>query len=107
MVRIYPMSAFIDDYGITIEIETEIGLLTLLTNFPRRNKYITIRSICSLEIKPEGRLEYGEDKQPVRAYTRYLPKFIHRILMKVEKGMLYDLTTWEVVNKYRREHGGT
>ena len=100
------MSAFIDDYGITLEIETEIGLLILLTNFPRRNKYITIRSICSLEIKPGKRLGY-EDKQPVRAYTRSLPKFIHRILMKIEKGVLYNLTTWEVVNKYRREHGGT
>ena len=104
MVKIYWDELFIDDYGLMINMETNLGLITLLTNFPRCNKYITLRLICALEIKPGINIEHLETPKP---HFRDIQTFIHRLLMKVEEGVLYprDMVTRKVIDEYRRKYG--
>ena len=105
MVKVYQKEVFVGDYGLTIYLETEVGLITLLTNFPRINKWIGLRSICSLEIEPGIRIESTEE---MRLHVRNINEFIHRVMMKIEDGVLYsDPVTKEVIDRYRRENYGT
>ena len=104
MVKILYKSMFIDDYGITVNLETDIGLITFFTNFPRRNKWIVWRSVCALEIKPGVAIEHLET--PDLLHIRDIQSFTHRLLMKVGESVLYpkDLVTWKVIDEYRRKY---
>ena len=104
MVKILYESVFVDDYGITVNLETDLGLITFFTNFPRRNKWIVWRSVCALEIKPGVTIEHLETPD---LHIRNIQTFIHLLLMKVEEGVLYpkDLVTRRVIDEYRRKHG--
>ena len=104
MVKIFGESVFVGDYGLTINIETGIGLITILTNYPRRNKYITLRSVCALEIKPGINIEHLET---LDFHVRDIQTFTHQFLMKVGEGVLYpkDEVTKRVISEYRSKHG--
>jgi hypothetical protein len=104
MVKIFYEFVFVDDYGITVNLETNLGLITFFTNYPRRNKLITWRSVCALEIKPGINIEPLETPKP---HFRDIQTFIHRLLMKVEEGVLYpkDEVTKRVISEYRSKHG--
>jgi len=104
MVKIFYEFVFVDDYGLTIYMETEIGLITILTDYPRRNKYITVRSVCALEIKPGIGIEHLET---IDFHVRDIQTFIHQLLMKVGEDVLYpkDEVTRRVISEYRRKHG--
>ena len=104
MVKILNESVFVDDYGITVNLETDLGLITFLTNFPRRNKWIGWRSVCVLEIKPGISMELLETPD---LHIRDIQTFTHQLLMKVKEGVLYpkDLVTRMVIDKYRKKHG--
>ena len=105
MVKILYKSMFVDDYGITVNLETDLGLITFFTNFPRRNKWIVWRSVCALEIKPGVTIEHLET--PDLLHIRDIQSFTHRLLMKVGEGVLYskDEVTKNVISEYRRKHG--
>ena len=104
MVKISYESVFVDDYGIMVNLETDLGLITFFTNFPRRNKWIGWRSVCSLEIKLRVTIEHIETPD---LHIRNIQIFTHQLLMKVEEGVLCprDLLTRWVIDKYRKEHG--
>lgn len=104
MVKILCKSMFVDDYGITVNLETDLGLITFFTNFPRRNKWIVWRSVCALEIKPGVTIEHLET--PDLLHIRNIQSFTHRLLMKVGESVLYpkDLVTWKVIDEYRRKY---
>ena len=106
MVKIFYKFVFVDDYGLTINMETGIGLITILTNYPRRNKYITLRSVCALEIKPGIGIEHLET---LDFHVRDIQTFTHQLLMKVGKGVLYpkDEVTKKVISEYRRKNYDT
>ena len=106
MVKILYESVFVDDYGITVNLETDLGLITFFTNFPRRNKWIVWRSVCALEIKPGATIERLETPD---LHIRDIQTFTHQLLMKVEEGVLYpkDEVTKRVISEYRRKHGRT
>ena len=97
---------FVGDYGLTIDVETDLGLITILTNYPRRNKYITLRSVCALEIKPGIEIEHLET---LDFHVRDIQTFTHQLLMKVEEGVLYpkDEVTKRVIDEYRKENHDT
>ena len=100
MVRVFKGDVFAGDYGLTIKVETEIGLITLLTYFPRHNKWIGIRDVYDLYINPKEKIEYPTSPN---LHIRNLQSFLHRILMK-EGLMTDDLTTVRIINKYRRKY---
>ena len=104
MVKIFYEYVFVDDYGLTINMETDIGLIMFFTNYPRRNKYITLRSVCALEIKPGIGIEHLET---IDFHVRDIQTFIHQLLMKVEEDVLYskDEVTKRVISEYRSKHG--
>ena len=104
MVKIFYEFVFVDDYGITVNLETNLGLITFFTNYPRRNKYITLRSVCALEIKPRIKIEHLET---LDFHVRDIQTFTHQLLMKVEEGVLYpkDEVTKRVILEYRSKHG--
>ena len=106
MVKIFYEFVFVDDYGIVVKLETDIRLITFFTNYPRRNKWIGWRSICSLEIKPENKIKHLET---LNFHVRDIQTFTHQLLMKVEEGVLYpkDEVTKRVISEYRnrRKHG--
>ena len=106
MVRIFYEFVFVDDYGITVNLETDIGLITFFTNYPRRNKWIGWRSVCSLEIKPGIKIEHLET---LDFHVRDIQTFIHQLLMKVKEGVLYpkDEVTKRVIDEYRKENHDT
>ena len=103
MVKIFYEFVFVDDYGITVNLETDIGLITFFTNYPRRNKWIGWRSVCALEIKPGIGIEHLE---ALDFHVRDIQIFTHQLLMKVEEGVLYpkDEVTKRVISEYRRKH---
>ena len=104
MVKIFYEFVFVDDYGITVNLETDIGLITFFTNFPRRNKYITLRSVCTLEIKPGIKIEHLET---LDFHVRDIQTFTHQLLMKIKEDVLYpkDEVTKRVISEYRSKHG--
>ena len=104
MVKIFYEFVFIDDYGITVNLETDIGLIIFFTNFPRRNKWIVWRSVCALEIRPGVTVEHLETPD---LHIRDIKTFTHQLLMKAEEGALYpkDEVTKRVISEYRRKHG--
>ena len=104
MVKIFGEFVFVDDYGITVNLETDIGLITFFTNYPRRNKLITWRSVCALEIKPGIKIEHLET---LDFHVRDIQTFTHQLLMKVGEGVLYpkDEVTKRVISEYRSKHG--
>jgi hypothetical protein len=104
MVKIFYEFVFVDDYGITVNLETDIGLIMFFTNYPRRNKYITLRSVCTLEIKPGIEIEHLET---LYLHVRDIQTFTHQLLMKVGEGVLYpkDEVTKKVISEYRSKHG--
>ena len=103
MVKILYESVFVGDYGITVNLETDIGLITFITNYPRRNKWIVWRSVCALEIKPGIEIEHLET---LDLHVRDIQSFTHRLLMKVGESVLYprDLVTRKVIDEYRRKY---
>ncbi len=103
MVKILYESVFVDDYGITVDLKTDIGFITFSTNYPRRNKYITLRSVCYLEIKPGIEIE----QKVLDFHVRDIQTFTHQLLMKVGEGVLYDEVTKRVISEYRSKHGRT
>ena len=104
MVKIFYKFVFVDDYGITVNLATGIGLITILTNYPRRNKYKTLRSVCALEIKPGIEIEHLET---LDFHVRDIQTFTHQLLMKVGESVLYlkDEVTKRVISEYRSKHG--
>ena len=102
MVKIFYYNVFIDDYGILVEMVTEIGLINILTKFPRRNKWITLESICALEIKQMRVMEHLETPD---FHVRDPQQFLHRILMGIEEDALYNDQTRKEIMKYRSKHG--
>jgi hypothetical protein len=103
MVKIFYEFVFVDDYGLTVNLETDIGLIMFFTNYPRCNKYITLRSVCALEIKPGIEIEHLET---IYFHVRDIQTFTHQLLMKVEEGVLYpkDEVTKRVILEYRGKH---
>ena len=104
MVKIFYEFVFVDDYGITVNLETNLGLITFFTNYPRRNKLITWRSVCALEIKPGIEIEHLET---LDFHVRDIQIFTHQLLMKIKEDVLYpkDEVTKRVIDEYRRKHG--
>ena len=102
MVKIFYELVFVDDYGLTISLETDLGLITILTSFPRRNKYITLRSVCALEIKPKIEIEHLET---LDFHVRDIQTFTHQLLMKVEEVYPKNEVTKRVISEYRSKHG--
>ena len=105
MVKILYESVFVDDYGITVNLETDLGLIAFFTNFPRRNKWIVWRSVCALEIRPGINIEHLET---IDLHIRNIQSFTHQLLMKVGEDVLYprDVVTKKVMDEYRRQHKG-
>jgi hypothetical protein len=101
MVKILGKDVFVDDYGITVNLETDLGLITFFTNFPRRNKWIGRRMICMLEIRPGVTVEHLETPD---LHIRDIQTFTHRLLMKVEEVYPKNLVTRDVIDEYRRKH---
>ena len=104
MIKIFYRLVFVDDYGITVNLETDMGLITFFTNYPRRNKLITWRSVCALEIKPGIEIEHLET---LDFHVRDIQTFTHQLLMKIKEDVLYpkDEVTKRVISEYRRKHG--
>jgi len=96
---------FVGDYGLTIDVETDLGLITLTTNFPRLNKWIGVRSVRYIEIKPNEKIYYDYEG-PTNLKVRNLQIFIHKLLMTA-KYDVQERKTWDIIMKYRREHGQT
>lgn len=86
---------FVGDYGLTIGVETDLGVIAILTNFPRLNKWIGVKSVCTLSIYPGEKLDWTEDAE---LHIRDLQTFLHQIIMKVESD---DLKTQEIVKRYK------
>ena len=106
MVKIFYEFVFVDDYGITVNLETNLGLITFFTNYPRRNKYITLKSVCALEIKPGIEIEHLET---LDFHVRDIQTFTNQLLMKAGEGVLYpkDEVTKRVIDEYRKENHDT
>ena len=106
MVIVYWSDVFMDDYGITVSLDTNLGAITFCTNFPRRNKWITLESICAFEIKPGVFIEHLESFD---LHVRDTQLFIHKTLMRIGEDALYenDEVTKRVISNYRREHNDT
>ena len=91
------------DFFIFIRIATSYyytNCITFFTNYPRRNKWIGWRSVCSLGIKPGIKIEHLENPD---FHVRDIQTFTHQLLMKVEEGVLYpkDEVTKRVISEYR------
>ena len=105
MVKIFGESVFVGDYGLTIGVETDLGLITLTTDFPRLNKWISVRSVRYIEIKPNEKIDY---EGLANLKVRNLQIFIHKLLMTVKLGDdVQEWQTWDIIMKYRREYGQT
>ena len=104
MVRVFREAVFVGDYGLTVNLETNLGLITLTTNFPRLNKWITINSICDLGIVLGSKIDYFGD---TRFNVRDPKTFTHKLLMTIKEGIMYNQKTRNIIMQYRREHGGT
>ena len=101
MVKIFKEDMTVWDYGITVYMETNLGLIYIQTNTPKRvNKRITLRSICCLEIYPETKLHNFTH----RAHQIKDPQiFLHKLLMKADP-IITGKRTWGIIVKYRRKY---
>ncbi len=88
-------SVFVGDYGLTINIETDLGLIQILTNFPRLNKWIGVRSVYSFSIYPNEKIDWTGDTE---LHIRDLQTFLHQVIMKA---LPDDLKTQEIVKRYK------
>ena len=95
MVRIFRESVFVGDYGLTIDVETDLGLIVILTNFPRLNKWIGVRSVCSFSIYPGEEIGWTGNTE---LHVRDFQEFIHQAIMKAPPG---DSKTREFVKRYK------
>ena len=95
MVKIFKKSVFVGDYGLTIDVETDLGIIAILTSFPRLNKWIGVKSVYTFSIYPDVELDWTGD---TRLHVRDLQTFLHQIIMKVESD---DLKTQEIVKRYK------
>ena len=105
MVKIFGESVFVGDYGLAIDVETDLGLIMLATDFPRLNKWIGVRSVRYFEVRPNEKL-YGTGD--TKLHVRDLQTFMHKLLMTAK--FEYDVQewqTWSIIMKYRKEHGQT
>ena len=104
MVIIYWSDIFVDDYGITVSLDTNLGAIAFCTNFPRRNKWITLESICAFEIKPGKWIEHLETFD---LHVRDTQLFTHKVLMNIKEDVLYekDIVTRCMISEYRSKHG--
>ena len=87
---------FVGDYGLTINMETDLGLIQILTNFPRLNKWIGIRSVYTFSIYPGEKL-YGTGDTEL--HVRDLQTFLHQVIMKALPDD--DSKTQEIVKRYK------
>ena len=95
MVRIFKKSMFVGDYGLTIDVETDLGLIAILTTFPRLNKWIGIRSVYTFSIMPDEKIDWTRDPE---LHVRDLQTFLHQVIMKAQPN---DSKTQEIVKRYK------
>ena len=95
MVRIFGESVFVGDYGLAINVETDLGLITILTTFPRLNKWIGGRSVYSFSIDPVEEIGWTEDTE---LHVRNLQTFLHQVIMKA---LPNTLKTQEIIKRYK------
>lgn len=86
---------FVGDYGLTINVETDLGLITILTTFPRLNKWIGVRSVYSFSIDPVEEIGWTEDTE---LHVRNLQTFLHQVIMKA---LPNTLKTQEIIKRYK------
>ena len=96
MVRIFGESVFVGDYGLTIYVETNLGLIVILTNFPRLNKWIGVKLVSTFSIYPGEKL-YGT--VDIDLHVRDLQTFLHQVIMKALPDD--DSKTQEIVKRYK------
>jgi hypothetical protein len=98
---------FVGDYCLTLEIDTNLGLFVLTTNYPRLNKRLTVRLIATIEIDPSfGIYKTGKDQPQPKLPIRDLQEFIHKLLINSDiERLVYrnDLVTREIIYKYRNQ----
>ena len=95
MVKIFKKSVFVGDYGLTIDVETDLGLITILTNFPRLNKWIEVKSVYTFSIRPGEKLDWIGNTE---LHIRDLQIFLHQVIMKARP---FDKKTQEIVKRYK------
>jgi hypothetical protein len=95
MVRIFDKLVYVGDYGLTINVETDLGVIVILTFFPRLNKWIGVRSVHSFSIYPNEKI-YGTGETEL--HVRDSQEFLHQVLMKVDP---IDRKTLEIVKRYK------
>ena len=95
MVRIFKKSMFVGDYGLTIDVETDLGIIAILTNFPRLNKWIGVKSVCTFSIYPGEKIDWTGDTE---LHVRDLQTFLHQVIMKVHPD---SIRTQEIVKRYK------
>ena len=106
MVIIYWSNVFVDDYEISVSLDTNLGAISFCTNFPRRNKWITLKSICSFNIMPGKLIEHLETFD-LHLHVRDTQLFTHKVLMNIKEDVLYekDIVTRCMISEYRSKHG--
>ena len=105
MVKIFGKSMFVGDYGLTIGVETDLGLITLTTDFPRLNKWISVRSVRYIEVRSDEKI-YGTGD--TKLHVRDPQTFLHKLLMTAKfEDNVQEWQTWSIIMKYRKEHGQT
>jgi hypothetical protein len=95
MVKIFRESVFVGDYGLTIDVETDLGLIVILTSFPRLNKWIGVKSVYTFSIKPDEKIDWAWDKE---LHIRDLQTFLHQVIMKAQP---FNSKTQEIVKRYK------
>jgi hypothetical protein len=95
MVRIFGESVFVGDYGLTINVETDLGLITILTAFPRLNKWIGVKLVDTFSIMPDEKI-YGTGDTEL--HVRDLQTFLHQVIIKVQTD---SIKTQEIVKRYK------
>ena len=95
MVRIFGESVFVGDYGLAINVETDLGLITILTTFPRLNKWIGVKLVDTFSIMPDEKI-YGTGDTEL--HVRNLQTFLHQVIMKA---LPNTLKTQEIIKRYK------
>lgn len=103
MVKIFEKYSFAGEYGWTLFIGTNIGLIILQTIFPRHNKWITTRLVCSLTIEPDSDISCYYPGKDEKIPIKNLQQFTHNLLMTF-KGIPGDRETEDIIKKYKKEH---
>ncbi len=86
---------FVEDYGLTISVETDLGLIVIITNFPRLNKWIGVKLVDTFLIYPGKKIYGAED---IELHIRDLQTFLHQVIMKVQPD---DVKTVRIVKRYK------